>query len=136
MVTAADPVQWQRPADADGGVIVSQPRLMTRLIGSIHEVKKVSLISESLMPVGNSIRNAQAKPIGIAQFKSEMLKHRRRPFPHVDYDIPHGTVNASHDLGLMNAKCLIMHATNRSFAAAFRQVGLRYMKGKSRVAKL
>jgi hypothetical protein len=54
-VTAADPVQRQRPADADGGIIVSQPRLVTLQIRSIHEVKKVSLISESLMPVGNSI---------------------------------------------------------------------------------
>lgn len=76
-ITAADPVQRQRPADTDGGVIVPQTRFMTRLIGSVHKVKKISLIGEGLMPVGNSIRNAQRETIGIAQFKSEMLKPRR-----------------------------------------------------------
>ena len=135
-IARADPINPQWPADADCGIIVSQTCLAPGPVGAIHEVKKVRLVGERLMPVRHSIGNAQRKSIDFAQFERKMMMPRRRIQPHVDDHIPNRSANAAHDFAFMNAGLLIMHAANRAHSTTSGQVPLRHMKGKTELAKL
>ncbi len=135
-VSLADLVDRQGPLNADRGIIESQTRLMTRSMGTIHEIKKIGLITKHLMPMRDAIGDAQRNSVGLAQLETKMMMQGRRVRPHVDKHIPDRATDTAHNFRLVNAGLLIMHATKRAFAATLGKIRLRHMKGKTCLMKL